>query len=231
MRKKLDDIEIVEPPLGELTKKKSGLLRTCLSGCGCLMLVLITLFIALKLFVGPGPKTLRTVPEGFPATIPVYDRDAIERITFIPSRYKNRGLQVASFFPKIIFAPLFVPPAEGPASATTTATRASTWVQKVVAIKNFWSLLSTPVGETGDTIKIEWRNITAEPKFVFYYYKKELEKSGYTIADQVTTKNGYQCNFSSKTGTTGSLELRADENTTAGTNYAILIVNVPHVTQ
>ena len=88
VRRNLDDIEIVEPPLGELTKTHSHK-RACFTGCGCIVFLIITIIIGLKIYIGPGPQTLQKVPTNFPTDIPIYDRNNIEEITFISGQYKN----------------------------------------------------------------------------------------------------------------------------------------------
>ena len=148
-KNKLDTVEIVEPPLGELTKKRSSFKRTCFTGCGCLLLLLIALVAAFRIAVGAGPTTLPTVPKNFPDTITIYDKDTIDRITFISGRYKNRSMEIAALFPKVILSSLLLtiqhdeqPKIQSDNMAAAPLTR------------RFWSMLTAPVGDARDTVQI-----------------------------------------------------------------------------
>lgn len=222
MRKNtIDDVEIVEPPLGELTKKRPTFKRTCFTGCGCLILILIGAVVAFRVAVGPGPTTLTVVPKNFPNTIPIYDRDTIERITFISGRYKNRSIEIASIFPKIILSSLLLTLQHNdqPRSAETGPAEDISFTQRL------WALLTTPVADSRDTVQIEWRNMDAAPSFVSSYYKKELAKKGYTIDDEKDDRHGtYTFSFSHDT-VGGVLLAQGPEEQRPGTDYAVLTVN------
>ena len=59
MRRKIDDIEIKEPPLEELSKKHSCFKRTCVSCCSFFIVIIIGSLIVLKFTVGPKTKDLK----------------------------------------------------------------------------------------------------------------------------------------------------------------------------
>lgn len=222
MRKpNLDQVEIVEPPIGELTKKKHGFLRTCLTSCGCVVFLIIALIVGIKLFIGPGPKNLKTLPANFPSTVPVYDKDNIERITHISARYKTRGVQVAALFPKIILSPLLVtdqkPPSETNRGLET----------RINSAKEVWSLATTPITDNRDTIQIEWKNLDTEPDFIISYYKTELRKNNLTITDETNKTNERIIAFQGPGGLDGTLYVQTDRETDAKTDYALLTVNMP----
>lgn len=212
----ISNVQVVEPPLEELTKKKSGFKRGCLTGCGCVIIFIIGLIIFLRVATGPGPQTLKTVPASWPADIPVYDKDNIELITFVSGKYKNRSLEIAAFFPKIILSPLLLS-TEG--NATTTDR----------SLSNFWKIITTPVGDHRDTVQVEWRNLDAEPSFVISYYKKELIKKKFNIDVESEGQGVKQFSFSRADGVSGSLYTQGDEANRPGTDYAILTVNLPAV--
>ena len=58
---RIDNVEIVEPPIEELTKRHRSFLGTCLTGAGCLVLAVIIFFIAFRIIAGPGPSKLKTI--------------------------------------------------------------------------------------------------------------------------------------------------------------------------
>lgn len=215
MRKDLiEAVEIVEPPIGELSKERSSLKRTCLTGCGCVVFLVAAAVIGLRLFVGAGPSTSKTLPENFPKNIPIYEKDAIEQITFISGRYKDRSVEIAAIFPKVILSPILI--SLNRQNATSSSPN-----------DTFWKIVTTPVGDTRDTIQIEWRNIDAEPSFVASYYHKELSKRGYTASDEVVAGNDYSFNFTSDYGVSGAFYATSNAEDHPGTDYAALTVNIP----
>ncbi len=217
----IDNVEIVEPPLEELTKQRSGFKRTCLSGCGCVVIFIVGAIIALKLAVGPGPQTLKSVPEYFPKDIPVYDADNIESITFISGQYKNRGVEIAALFPKLILSPLLV-------NNQNTENEHSEDSEGI--FKDFVNVLTQPVGDHRDTVQIKWVDMNAEPNFVINYYMTELKKKNFNIEAESEGKNVNkvvkQFSFQRQTdNVSGSMYVEGPVNG-RGTNYASLIVNV-----
>lgn len=219
MRRNINNVEIVEPPIGELTKKYSAfssIKRTCLTGCGCLLIVIIGIIIFLRLALGSGPETLKRVPDNFPQDIPVYDQDNTERITFISGKYKNRGIEIAAFIPKVILSPLFLTLNKNNETANDS--------DKLASVKNLWQIISSPVSDHRDTVQIEWKNLDADPIFITNYYKNELYKNDYKIDVESEGKGIRQFSFS-KQDITGSIYIQADEER-SGTDYMVLTVNL-----
>jgi hypothetical protein len=218
MRRNINNVEIVEPPIGELTKKYSAfsaIKRACLTGCGCLGFVIIAAIITIRLVMGSGPTTLSSVPDNFPSDIPIYDKDNIEQITFISGKYKNRGIEIAALFPKIILSPLLMTLDKGSQNNIST--------DKTTSIKNLWSTISAPVSDHRDTVQIEWRKLNADPFFVIGYYKTELKKESYNIDVESEGDNVQQFSFS-KGEITGSMYVQGPPG--QGSEYAVLTVNL-----
>ncbi|MEK7131350.1 MAG: hypothetical protein AAB797_01260 [Patescibacteria group bacterium] len=221
MRRNLNNVEIVEPPIGELTKKYSAfsaIKRTCFTGCGCLVVLIIGITVFLRLALGSGPQTLQKVPGNFPDDIPVYDEDNIEQITFVSGKYKNRGIEIAAFFPKIILSPLFLTLNKNEQDTNDAG--------KLASVKNLWKIISAPVSDHRDTAQIEWRNLNAEPSFIINYYKTELRKTDYKIDVESEGKAVRQFSFSKDT-ITGSVYVEGNEELKPGTDYVVLTVNLP----
>ncbi len=220
MRRNINNVEIVEPPIGELTRKYSAfsaIKRTCLTGCGCLVLVIIGIIIFLRVALGSGPQTLKQIPDNFPADIPIYDKDNTEQITFVSGKYKNRGIEIAAFIPKIILSPLFLTLNKNNQDTNTT--------DKLASVKNLWQIISSPVSDHRDTIQIEWRNLDAAPSFIIDYYKTELKKEDYNIDEESKGNNVQQFSFS-KDNITGSIYVQGNEKIKSGTDYMVLTVNL-----
>ncbi|OGH93220.1 MAG: hypothetical protein A2563_01275 [Candidatus Magasanikbacteria bacterium RIFOXYD1_FULL_40_23] len=218
MRRNINNVEIVEPPIGELTKKYSAfsaIKRACFTGCGCLVFVIIGIIIFIRIAMGSGPETLSSVPANFPSNIPLYDKDNIEQITFISGKYKNRGIEIAAIFPKIILSPLLI--------TMDKNTQANADTDKLTSITNLWKMISAPVSDHRDTIQIEWRELNADPFFIIGYYKTELKKQAYNIDVESEGEGVQQFSFS-KDDITGSMYVQGAPG--QGADYAVLTVNL-----
>lgn len=222
-RNVIDNVTIVEPPLEELTKRDGGFKHACFTGCGCLIIVIIAAIIGVRIYLGSGPQTFKILPPGFPSDITVYDPENIETVTYISGKYKNRGIEIAAFFPKIILSPLLLSLNKDIPSATGT-----TPIEKQGNyLRNLWKVISTPTGDHRDTYQIEWRNIDADQNFVISYYKTELRKKRFTIEVESEGQGVKQFSFSREDGLSGSLYTKNDETKGIGTDYIILTINLP----
>ena len=108
MRRNIEQIEIKEPPIQELGKKRSCLKRTCFTGCGCIVIFIIASVLLLKFATGPRTKKLNEVPDNFPESIPLYDSDNIQEINFTSGKEKGRILEITAFIPKLILSPIIL---------------------------------------------------------------------------------------------------------------------------
>lgn len=208
----LDKVEIVEPPIGELSKNKSSFRHTCFTSCVTIILFFIIMVASLRLFIGTGPKEIKSPPPGFPNDIPLYAKDNIERINFIPGNYKKRSLEIAALFPKIILSPVLL--------RLNQATPSS-------GAPGLWDLVAAPVSDDRDTVIVEWRNLDAEPTFVIAHYKKELSKKGYVVENEPTLDaTSKKLTFiKPQTLVSGTLTAFGDEEKKPGTDYAILSIS------
>lgn len=213
----IETVEIVEPPIGELTKKHGGLKRGCFTGCGCIIFFIIAVVVAFRLFIGTGPQTLKKLPENFPADVPVYDRDNIDTITYISGTYKSRSMEIAGLFPKFILSPVLLTLDGNTTDKTQPRTNGAT-------LEQLWKLITTPVGDNRDTIHVEWNTISAEPTFVISYYRTELRKQGYSTSD--AGADGDTLTFE-KGLVTGTLIVHKSTTDTSGLVYSALTINYP----
>jgi len=213
----IKNVTIKEPPLEELTRKYSTfsfIKRSCMGGCGCLVFLLIIFILVLKFALGVGPQNLNTVPVDFPKNIPIYDQENIETITFVGGTYKNRIVEIAAIFPKVILSPII-----------NVLDKESTEEPEDVSakFKNVWGLINSPVSDKRNVIKIKWTELTAEPYFVYSYYKTELKNKGYKITAETTKPDSRQFIFTKK-DISGSFFVKMDEQKVK-TVLANLIVN------
>lgn len=221
----LDTVEIKDPPLEELKKKRSCLKQSCLTGAIGVIFFLGSMFIILKLTTAPNVEEVKNLPSSFPKDIPVYDKDNIHNITVTYNQKKGRLSQTIAYIPKVILSPIFLSIEKRlpPNRATSTlllspATRGNRW-------QEIYTLIKEPLVDDRDTVQIEWTELTADSKFVADYYQTELTKQGYKITATITSGNAKQFTFS-KGEVDGSLYLE-DAPEKKGTDYATLVVNIP----
>lgn len=192
MKKRTEPIEIIEPPIQEIQRKKSCLGRSCSFSCLVLILLIIGLIIAVRFSAIARPKELKQTPTDFPKSVPVYDKDAISKITIVSGKKKERAVQTAAKLPDIVANSIlrFV---EGRVDEKQPEGLPSTWDEFVYMLEN-------DINDDRDTVTIEWKNLIAEPKFIQDYYKTNLRRAGYDTS--VTTnseKTIWELHFSKDT--------------------------------
>ncbi|MFA6427008.1 MAG: hypothetical protein WCW16_00975 [Candidatus Magasanikbacteria bacterium] len=221
MRQEIDKIEIKEPPLEELNKKRSCLKRTCLTGCGCFTILFIISLLIIKFTMGPQAKQLRELPNTFIKTIPIYDKDNVETITHTSGKERGRGVEAAAYIPKLIISPvvIFLDTEHKYVPVLYTEEPGMTNWQKFIAF------MARPIADHRDVFKLEWLNLSASQNFILEYYQKELEKNGFTIMNVSETDTIKQFTFS-KDKTDGVL-YTMDNKETKFTDYISLTVNIP----
>lgn len=215
MRKEIDKIEIKDPPIQELTRQRSCIKRSCLSGCGCLAIIFIVSLLFLKFTVGPKTKQLKDLPEEFRKAVPIYDRDSIERITYTPGAERNKKAERVAYIPKIIISPFIVwQKYHGHWSSSTT-------------VLDLWDsaaeFVGKPISDHRESIVVEWRSLPADAQFVSDYYQTELKKKKFKIDIESGNENVRQFTFSKDT-IEGSLYIK-DDTHSKGTDFVRLTVN------
>jgi len=214
-------VTIQEPAINEIKKPRSCFRRTCGSGCGCLMILLIAAAAGAWLFVPPEPKKLTTLPDTLPENLPLYKRDAVTHITYLSAERKKRGPETVAILPKIIITPLILGLnrlQEGSASTTPRLTPASLWNATRDALK-------TPLTTYRHTTVITWDALGAEPNFIDEWYQNEFKKQHYQIERSFTSSTARAMRFMNAT-TTGTIFID-DVPQTAGTDRVIMDVEYP----
>jgi len=217
MRRIIDNIQIKDPPIQELGKKKSCLRRSCSVGCGGVVIFIIASLIILKLSASPRQKELKALPPHFPAAVPVYDIGNSDRIAFTYGKEKGRWVEIVAYAPKLVVAPIVIIVNEKLFPSTTP--------NNENRFSRFTRLLKEPVTDHRDTVQIEWTELAAEPRFVYNYYKNELEKSGFSIKPSQNNDSVKQFSFQ-KDLIEGAVFIE-DATENDGTDYVSLIVNFP----
>lgn len=222
MRRNIDKIEIQEPPIEELKKQHSCLKRTCLSSCGCLFIFLVVILLILKFTSGPQTKELKTPPENWPEDISIYDQDNISKITFISGKERGRATEYIAYGPKLILSPVFLvlekrfPVREKPEGG------------RLETNENYWEgfvrLMKEPIADHRDKVQIEWEALPAEPRFIYNYYKDELQMESFEINQSQNDEAIRQFAFF-RDQTEGVLYI-TDDAERAGTDFVSLTVNI-----
>lgn len=228
MRRKIEPIEIKEPPIQELKKKrKSCTKRTCATGCGCIVFLIFASLLLLKFIAGPRVKELKELPPNFPPDINLYDKDEIKTITYISGKQKSRGVEMAAFIPKIILSPIILIFDDELKKDGVINQNGEISLKKRTSWKDFVDIMKEPITDQRDKVQIEWNYLTAEPVYIYKYFKDNFEQIGYEV--KVTTNNQTKKQFSfinQEKNIEGVLYI-ADEPTDKGTDYLSITINIP----
>lgn len=220
MRQEIDKIEIKEPPIEELNKKRSCIKRTCITGCGCFMLVFIISLLVLRFAIGPRTKEVREMPQYFTQAVPIYDIENVEKITHTSGKERGRYAETAAYIPKLVLSPVIIHfDTKYRYIPRTIVDREMTSWEKFIAF------MGEPLTDHRDVYKIEWVKLSADKDFISEYYRKELEKKGFVIGTESKTREITQFIFS-KDEIDGAVYI-TDELETRFTDYVSLTVNIP----
>lgn len=225
MRRNIEQIEIQEPPIQEITKKKSCARRSCTTGCGCIVIFLIVAVLLLNFTTGPRTKTLKEIPENFPKSIPIYDQDNINNITFISGDEKNKILETIAFIPKLILSPIILVLGNNLNNNRQLDESGRIKTEKKANWKEWLDIVKEPVTDNRDIIQIEWTELSAEPKFVYNYYKNELEKENFSIEKE--TFNDSKKEFYFNLDKLDGILYIEDDTEEKGTDFISMTINIP----
>lgn len=216
MRRKREPIEIQEPPLEEIKKKRSCIKRSCTSGCGCLFILLVSALLMLKFAVQPNIVRLKQTPENFPNIIPVYDADAIQSIAFVNGNDRGNALAFVRYVPKAILAPLVALlrielPSEPPGRTG----------DRMESVSSFFQ---TDLADHRDVVTIVWRGMLAEPDFVVQFYETELKNHAFDIKTRADSDMIKRFEFVHETQDIAGNFSLLNNAETRGTDEAVLVV-------
>ena len=166
MRKEHQSVIIQEPPMQELRKQRSCLKRTCVTGCGCIVIFFIAMLLILQFISKPRTKELKEVPQIIEKMLPLYDEANIDRITYLSGKEKHKTLETVAIIPKVILSPIILLLEE---QFIDTPEEKTIW-------DRLTSFITEPVSDQRDVYTIYWSILSAEPSFIEQHYAKELEK-------------------------------------------------------
>lgn len=198
--------------------------------CHWLWLYCILIFaslLLLKFIAGPRVKELKELPPNFPPDINLYDKDEIKTITYISGKQKSRGVEMAAFIPKIILSPIILIFDDELKKDEVINQNGEISLKKRTSWKDFVDIMKEPITDQRDKVQIEWNYLTAEPVYIYKYFKDNFEQIGYEV--KVTTNNQTKKQFSfinQEKNIEGVLYI-ADEPTDKGTDYLSITINIP----
>lgn len=218
MPKPREEVVIQEPPMEEFGKKHSCIKRTCLSGCGCFFIFIIGALILINYATNERERSLKNIPETVKKNVPIYDEQNIESIKFLSGEEKQKKLGLIAIFPKMLLSPMIVQWPEKFLEKPEHGGRAA-------HLANIKAFLKLPVGQNKDIITLEWKNLSAEPKFIEEYYTNELTKSNFTLENAARTASSSQILFQ-KEEISGTLSIQDTTPKTEGTDTVLLKVHM-----
>jgi hypothetical protein len=220
MRRRAQHIEIQEPPLREINKKRSCLRRSCTTGCGCIVLFVVFLVFVFRLVFVSAPKELKYIPEHFPKSIPVYDQDNVTNISFVSGKQKGRVIQTAAYIPRLLLSPFKVI-----LDKDTGIDNKDAIAETGIGLDDVVDFIENPEIDAKDIVQIDWEDLAAEPFFIIRYYETRLKNTGYTIKGLSRNEEVSKLRFAGKDGE-GELFIK-DDLTKPGTDFASLTVSIP----
>lgn len=217
MRRRIDNVEIKEPPIQELQRKRSCLKRSCTTGCGCLILLLIGSLLLLQFATQPRSKEVRAIPTHVSDNLPIYDEDAIERISVTSGKERGKVARRLAVVPKVIASPVLLVLERSSDTSSTTES----------VISSIRSYLDAPIGDSRDQVAIEWNKQAAKPSFIDNYFQVELKKRKFDITVTSKSDNLRQFSFVHKERQIDGVIYIQDNPDESGTDYVLMTVDIP----
>lgn len=215
----IDKVEIKEPPIQELQKKRSCLWRSCATGGGCILLFLIGSAVIIKFATTPSVKKLKAAPDHVAGAVPLYDADNADAVKFTAGADRQKSLARAAAIPRLILLPILNAFGGRLELASSTADHSF----NLQLVKN---LLQPVAADERDVVQIEWRDLPATPEFIENWYETEFKKKQFAL-----TANGAdserQLTFRKK-DIDGTVSLQ-DDPATPGTESVLITIYVPAV--
>lgn len=214
MRADIDEVEIKDPPLEELTGRGNCLRKSCGTCSGLILTLLVGSFLTLYFTAPPQGKSLKAVPTEY-AGIPLYDAANLETITLTEARERSKRVEQIVFIPKLVLSPLLIQADRNhwilrqirPETAETIEAKQGFWDKLMV-------LLREPVSEQRDLLSLEWHNLDADPAYINEFYAKSLERAGFSLGKSVISPDSRQFTFA-KPGFDGVVHVKNDTTTPA----------------
>lgn len=218
-------INIQEPPVTELKKQRSCLKRSCVSGCGCIVIFFIAILVLLNLVTGSGFTEVKDVPEFFPADIDLYEAERIDVIKVSDAPVRGGIANVVAIVPKVFLVSTYMVLGDN-APSSIESYYDSVELEPASRWSTFWRLMKEPITPNTRRIEMTWTHLPAEPRFIQEYYQTTLESAAFIITPTAESTARRQLLFE-KDDQIGSVIIRDNSPDTAGTDYVQLTVSIP----
>ncbi|MBI5728172.1 MAG: hypothetical protein HY984_00265 [Candidatus Magasanikbacteria bacterium] len=174
------EIEITEPPMVQLKKKRAGLKGALVVVAAMMILLIGASFIIVNNVLGPKPQALVNIPSTVTAIgVPIYDEKDIDTITQIPREDARVFVRLATKVVSLL---------------------APTVIEKSRIQDQPYS----------DDLLITWKDLPAQGKFIQGYYETELHKRGFTVETTSTANEQERQVSFSKDKTSGNVTIVDD---------------------
>lgn len=221
-------VQIQEPTFKEIKKRHGWLKGSCATGCGCIVLFVGAIYLAIRFLVGNGPAVSAAFPTDFPKEIPQMNPDKIINITAVDAGEKQRAVWVATAIPRFVLSKIL---SEIDPHTRITETKDSlgrvAFTRTLERADYVRYLGLPPESEQTQTVVITWSGINNYPSLIADGLEKRLERSGIVVKD-ATDLNANEAAFTfqkdSLSGSFRAVDLHPDQ---PGTEFAELIVNYP----
>jgi hypothetical protein len=219
MRKDINKVEIKNPPIGELKNKKSCFARTCLGGCGCVIVFIFACLLILMISIKPKAKEVKSVPDYITRSIPIHNQESINRIEVTPGEERNKLIEKLAIVPKAVIAPFVVEfkKIKNKQEKTEESEGYFDW-------NEMKKVINSPIADHRDIVEIEWLEVEEQPSFIFKNYKKELKRKDFDVEVSSDKPEVSQFTFE-KEGIDGVIFIQ-DDIIERGTDYVLMRVKI-----
>ncbi|MFA5211550.1 MAG: hypothetical protein WC414_03540 [Patescibacteria group bacterium] len=226
MRQEIDKIEIKEPPIEELNKKRSCVKHACFTSFIFFVFLFIVSLTILKFTAGPRSRELKDLPDVFIKQIPLYDIDSLESITYTPGQEKSKKAERIAYIPKLVLSPFVIYFDKEYKFIPIEDIKNKEDLAKLTKWDKFKRFLFKPIMDHKDTYIIEWKNLPAKQSFIFDYYKNELRKKDFQIKNEIQRDNIKSFIFSQKEAEIEGIFYSDDDATTNFTDFVSISVDL-----
>ncbi len=223
MRREDNDVQVKGPAVQELENKKSCFKRGCSKGCLFIILLVIGVLAISKFVTSPQLKEVKDVPSYFPKGVPVYEQDSIKKIAVSDQNKSTLFAKLSDVVPKFFLVTYSL---SSEKIDVERYFKIETELQNKNTINKFFYLMNKPAKKKERKVIIEWKNLSAEPDFVYDFYSTELNKNNFQVNTSVNKKTKKQISFT-KGQVVGSLFIKDDPEIPGTTSLSLDIVIPP----
>ncbi|PSO45897.1 MAG: hypothetical protein BRC22_00380 [Parcubacteria group bacterium QH_9_35_7] len=223
MRREDNEVQVKDPAVKELENKRSCVKSGCSKGCLFVILLVVGVLAISKFVTSPQLKEVKNVPSYFPQGVPVYEKDSIKKIAVSDQNKNTLFAQLSDVIPKFFLVTYSL---SSEKIDVEKYFKIEKKVQNKDTIDKFFYLMNKPAKKKERKVVIEWKNLSAEPDFIYDFYSTELSKNDFEVNTSVNKKTKKQIGFS-RGQIVGSLFIKDDPEIPGTTSLSLDIVIPP----